>query len=71
MNTLLFFGNCVFSISQEIGKSKMVMSKNTDLWPVELQYILEKEAKKRMRFENQSDIVELQHKTNGKEAQIS
>ena len=38
---------------------------------VELQYILEKEAQKRMRFENQSDIVELRHKTNGKEAQIS
>ena len=32
---------------------------------------LGKNAKKRMRFENQSDIVELQHKTNGKEAQIS
>ena len=38
---------------------------------VELQYILEKEAKKRMRFENQSDIVELRHKTNRKGTQIS
>ena len=45
------------------------ISERTEI--VELQYILEKEAQKRMRFENQSDIVELRHKTKGKEAQIS
>lgn len=32
MNTLLFLGNCVFSISQEDGKSKMAMGIYFDLW---------------------------------------